>query len=489
MQNKSSTAFLDKYYVYKGTDSIEEMNENIERLGLNKSKCYFIKLADQFYAVFFDSYDKEIIIGESKVFFIKNGRLNESTVGEAKIKYIITGKNVKWITDTLAKELNFLYNPIEIYEYPNIKSKEYRKTKIDIRLSNYVVLLALTFASKFYTMDDAEKMRDYFIHTDELISFMRRTKGAEAIDPFSQEIRFKDGSIGTYSYKKVLESNYYYSRPSNYYSNKNIGYKTIFALEDINKYSSYRNRNWPSITRYQAMYPDDDIFYPMPDYREDKNTCKWCGKVLPKGKKSYCCTDCRIEFNRAVNVERGALLPYLIMCRDNFTCKTCGKDMAYVNKYGMKIPIPKLSDTPDKDGICRSEAEVDHLTALEEGGTHHQSNLGTKCEKCHKEKHKKRLTKKEREVVKGKIISFASIKQNKPISTLNDNSLYELFLAYRINKSKEENIKVYMVFKNSEIEELIRVRPKNKEELLNIKGFGQKKVYKYGDDILKILNV
>lgn len=483
--------FTDKYFIYHGADTIEDMNENIERLGLNKAKCYFIKLNGQFYAVFFDSFEKEVIIGANKVFFNRNGRLNESTVGEAKIGYNISSRNVKWITDTLARELNFLYNPIEIYEYPNVNSKEYREVQSDIRLSNYVVLLALTFVSRFYTIFDAEKMRDYFIHTDELISFLKRTKGAVEIDPFSQEVRFKDGSVGTYSYKRVLESNYYTNRPNSYYKGKNIGYKTIFALEDKNKYSPYRKREWPSITRYLSMYPNDDIFYPMPDYREGKPICKWCGNPLTKGQKSYCSTDCRIDFGRAVNVERGALLPYLIMCRDKFTCKTCGKDMALINKHGMKIPIPRVSDYPDKDGVCRSEAEVDHLKSLEEGGVHHQSNLETKCDECHKKKHKKRLTKAEREEVKNHVVFLDEFKFNKvekQTLIIDNDTLYERLRLYRLNKALEEGIRAYMIFKNTELDELVKLRPIDNNELLNIKGFGQNKVYKYGKDILNIIN-
>lgn len=63
--------FTDKYYQYPGTESIEDMIENIEHLGLNKARCYYIKLNNHFYAVFFDSFDKEIIIGGEKSFILK----------------------------------------------------------------------------------------------------------------------------------------------------------------------------------------------------------------------------------------------------------------------------------------------------------------------------------------------------------------------------------------------------------------------------------
>ncbi|MGL5380440.1 NERD domain-containing protein [Clostridium sp.] len=56
--------------------------------------------------------------------------------------------------------------------------------------------------------------------------------------------------------------------------------------------------------------------------------------------------------------------------------------------------------------------------------------------------------------------------------------------AYRLNKSKEENTKAYMIFSNETMEEIIDKKPKNIDELQMIKGFGPVKSEKYGQDIL-----
>ncbi|HHW57324.1 Nuclease-related domain-containing protein [Thermoanaerobacter thermohydrosulfuricus] len=66
--------------------------------------------------------------------------------------------------------------------------------------------------------------------------------------------------------------------------------------------------------------------------------------------------------------------------------------------------------------------------------------------------------------------------------------IYEELRKYRLETAKRENIKPYWVFTNEELNSLVEKLPKTKEELLQIKGFGQKKVEKYGDDILAILN-
>ncbi|MBK5253352.1 MAG: NERD domain-containing protein [Peptostreptococcaceae bacterium] len=66
----------------------------------------------------------------------------------------------------------------------------------------------------------------------------------------------------------------------------------------------------------------------------------------------------------------------------------------------------------------------------------------------------------------------------------------ELFMAlkkYRLDKSKEEQIKAYWIFSNKQLEDLIFKLPKSKEELKNIAGFGEIKVEKYGEDITRII--
>ena len=393
--------FTDKFFIYNGTESIEEMNENLEALQLQRSKCYYIQLGGQFYAVFFESFEREIVVGRDKVYYIENGRLTEYTIADAKIGFTIKSRNVRFITDTLARELHTLYNPIEFYEYPTSKSKNYRKVeRVGIEFSNYLVLLGVTFSSRFYTSEEADKMEKYFKHTPNLLRFLNKTRGAVAIDPFSQYIKFENGDIGTYSYK---------TRKNEY-----GGSTAVFALQQKNLYSPLRKREWMSLTRYMAIFPEDKMDYKKPDFREDKTTCKWCGGHLPERKRDYCSAGCRLEFSRAVDLERAAIIPYLIMCRDQFVCQTCGKDMAKINKHGMKIPIPYLQKVPDKDGKCRSEAEVDHIIAIEDGGTEHQSNLATICYDCHKKKHG-RVNRKaegwEQEVQPSNVVPFKRVKE------------------------------------------------------------------------------
>lgn len=58
---------------------------------------------------------------------------------------------------------------------------------------------------------------------------------------------------------------------------------------------------------------------------------------------------------------------------------------------------------------------------------------------------------------------------------------------YRLNKSREENIKPYFIYNNEMMEEIIKLNPKDKKDLIAIRGFGPVKIEKYGQDILDII--
>lgn len=61
------------------------------------------------------------------------------------------------------------------------------------------------------------------------------------------------------------------------------------------------------------------------------------------------------------------------------------------------------------------------------------------------------------------------------------------FKNYREYKSKKENIRPYFIYNDDMINEIIELNPRNKKELIQIKGFGPTKIEKYGQDIIDIL--
>lgn len=94
-------------------------------------------------------------------------------------------------------------------------------------------------------------------------------------------------------------------------------------------------------------------------------------------------------------------------------------------------------------------------------------------------------------VIKEEIIEIKPIVTNEKLveakSLVSDEELIKSLKAFRLEKSREEKIKPYFIFNDNQMMELISKRPKSKEDIINIYGFGPAKVEKYGEIILKIL--
>lgn len=70
---------------------------------------------------------------------------------------------------------------------------------------------------------------------------------------------------------------------------------------------------------------------------------------------------------------------------------------------------------------------------------------------------------------------------------IEDTPVFKALRVYRWNKSQEEGIKPYLIYNDNQLKDLIAKMPENKRELLQVSGFGEVKVKKYGADILEIL--
>ena len=68
-----------------------------------------------------------------------------------------------------------------------------------------------------------------------------------------------------------------------------------------------------------------------------------------------------------------------------------------------------------------------------------------------------------------------------------DPELREHLRAWRIKKAKELGTPAFVVLHDSSLDALCRVRPKTAAQLMNVLGFGEKKVEKYGAEVLEEL--
>jgi translin len=69
-----------------------------------------------------------------------------------------------------------------------------------------------------------------------------------------------------------------------------------------------------------------------------------------------------------------------------------------------------------------------------------------------------------------------------------EQEVYHALDEWRSRKANEENIAPYIIARNSWLKEIIRLAPTSIKELTSIKGFGEKRITKYGKDIITIIN-
>jgi ATP-dependent DNA helicase RecQ len=68
-----------------------------------------------------------------------------------------------------------------------------------------------------------------------------------------------------------------------------------------------------------------------------------------------------------------------------------------------------------------------------------------------------------------------------------DEGLVARLRAWRLERSRQDEVPAYVVLHDTTLQELAAARPRTKSELEGVKGFGPTKVERYGDDLLALL--
>jgi len=69
-----------------------------------------------------------------------------------------------------------------------------------------------------------------------------------------------------------------------------------------------------------------------------------------------------------------------------------------------------------------------------------------------------------------------------------EQAIYQALAAWRTKKANEENLPAYIIAHNSMLAQIARLRPKTLKDLNAVKGFGERRINKYGKEILGIIN-
>jgi translin len=83
--------------------------------------------------------------------------------------------------------------------------------------------------------------------------------------------------------------------------------------------------------------------------------------------------------------------------------------------------------------------------------------------------------------------SFLETQSEEPVLDSNQMDVYNALVAWREKKAAEGNLTTSIIARNSTLKEIIQLNPSKISELMEIKGFGERRANKYGRDIIKIL--
>ncbi len=79
------------------------------------------------------------------------------------------------------------------------------------------------------------------------------------------------------------------------------------------------------------------------------------------------------------------------------------------------------------------------------------------------------------------------VQKEEPKLDSSELELYKSLEAWRNRKANEENLAPYVIAKNSWLKEIAKMRPVLPEELQKILGFGERRVTKYGKEIISVV--
>ncbi len=98
-----------------------------------------------------------------------------------------------------------------------------------------------------------------------------------------------------------------------------------------------------------------------------------------------------------------------------------------------------------------------------------------------------KLNEKSKRVIKNEISVFRRVDEKITFDYFED-QLFEELNQLRGEIAKRENVAPYIVFSDMTLLEMAEIKPKNRWEMLKIRGVGNQKFKNYGDEFLKVIN-
>lgn len=163
----------------------------------------------------------------------------------------------------------------------------------------------------------------------------------------------------------------------------------------------------------------------------------------------------------------------------------------------------KYAKKEDKERVIRADQLVNYIKEVYKKSKEAESsdekllswaqsymNLHQEIEKNYTEKYEPYMTKKEGNICIDDKLEVDLFVKRDNITTevkVEETEIFKELRAYRLQKSREENIKPYYIYNDNQLKDLIKKMPETESQLQMVAGFGEVKVQKYGKDIMEII--
>lgn len=176
---------------HKGFPSVSKLVAAMRFKGLEQTKYCIVRFRQQFYAISFDSYSKEIFSGCQEVWCRVDGWMLQIPFADFVLPYpMSSGRVMKNITTTLAMHLINEDPEIGIFLLPRRDSLEPVAVSLrDTRYYCFLVWLGISFQTDhFCPVNRLGRLSAYFRDVDIYRSFAKNFPAVAAINPFSQKV-------------------------------------------------------------------------------------------------------------------------------------------------------------------------------------------------------------------------------------------------------------------------------------------------------------
>lgn len=183
------------FNIHKGFDSLVDLRGFLSSINIDYDKSIVIRFLEQYYAIVFEDYDREIIIGKDDCYYTNEKyQLIKCKTKNFQPKFLPT-----FIKKQVYNNLQLYYDLEEIdtnfdilKNGKSIKGSDYAKT--------YAIILGVSFISHYFTYDELFILKAYF---DEDYSYIFNTmSGVEGINPFKGKIKYLNGNIRNFQFFK-----------------------------------------------------------------------------------------------------------------------------------------------------------------------------------------------------------------------------------------------------------------------------------------------